>query len=369
MRSKATTKRRPWVVNQATDSSVAEILIFDIIDPVWGIGAKEFADDLRSLGNVDEILVHLSSPGGDVFDGITIHNLLKRHPAKINVLIDVALSMASGIAMAGDSVEMANNGLFMLHEPSTFAAGGAEDMKRVASRLEVAKKSLASAYAEKTGKPIEEINDMMAAETWLSADDAYDLGFVDVVGEEVKIAASFDKLSIANLPDRLRKPFDHLFCISDRENPMSTTADNAASGAIDTPQPATIQDLEGLHGATPDFILDCIRSGSTIVEATNKLNETLANRNRELQQQADDAAAAAASQTTPPGNDGIDTSANAGDDEGDSRYGADPMVFFAEAMEKMKAQYPNTPPGSLMGRIHAKYPGLLQSLQEYPNPE
>ncbi|MBU8834654.1 Clp protease ClpP, partial [Mycolicibacterium goodii] len=100
---------KPWyrIENKASsgETKTAEILIYDEIDPWFGVSAGDFANDLNAL-EADEIVVGINSPGGIVFDGIAIMNALKRHPARIVTRIDgLAASAASFIAMAGDEIQ------------------------------------------------------------------------------------------------------------------------------------------------------------------------------------------------------------------------------------------------------------------------
>ena len=128
---------------KAVDSQSAEIEIYDEIG-YWGITAKEFANQLNGLGNeINEIKVLINSPGGSVDDGITIYSLLKAHSAQVSVEIQgMAASIASVIAMAGDSVSMNHLGLFMIHNPATIARGDADEMRKAADVLDKVKNNI-----------------------------------------------------------------------------------------------------------------------------------------------------------------------------------------------------------------------------------
>lgn len=186
---------REWYKMKA-QGKTAEILIYDVIGESWdgsGVPAKKFVEDLAALGDVSSITVRINSPGGDVFDGTAIYNALVGHPARIETQIDgMALSMASVIAMAGDTVTAPENVMIMVHDPSTFAYGNATDMRKIADTLDKAKTSLLVAYRRKTGKTEEELSAMLEAETWMTGKEAKDAGFVDVVLEPVRLAARFD---------------------------------------------------------------------------------------------------------------------------------------------------------------------------------
>jgi ATP-dependent Clp protease, protease subunit len=183
-------------------AGVGNIAIYDE-SGIGGISAASFANELKALGNVNLIHLSINSPGGDVFAGLTIHNLLARHPAKVRVTVDgIAASIASLIAMAGDEVVMPDNAMMMIHDPAGIVVGGADDMRDLAEALDKIKTSMAGTYAAKSGLPRERVEQIMADETWLTAHEAVDLGFADRVEKPVAIAARFDlKGRYAKAPD------------------------------------------------------------------------------------------------------------------------------------------------------------------------
>jgi ATP-dependent Clp endopeptidase proteolytic subunit ClpP len=188
--------------NGAADShsASAEVLIYDEIG-AYGVTAKGFLAELGALRNDAAIDLRLNSPGGSVFDAVAIYNALKRHAGDVTVWIDgIAASAASYIAMAGDLVIMPENAFLMIHDPSGLVAGTAEDMRATAEALDKVQGSLAQGYAAKSGKPEDEIASLMAAETWLDAHEALELGFIDRIAEPVKLAASFDVARFRNAP-------------------------------------------------------------------------------------------------------------------------------------------------------------------------
>lgn len=190
-------KKRPWFSMQAK-AGVGEIHIYDYIDSL-GVNGRSFLKELKALGDVSQLNVHINSPGGDVFEGNTIYNLLKSHKAKVTIYVDgLAASIASVIAMAGDKVIMPANAMMMIHEPWSMAVGSAEDMRKTAETLDQIKKTLIAAYQAKSGLNEAEIRTIMADETWLTADEAVSMKFADEVAEERKIAASLD-------PETLKK--------------------------------------------------------------------------------------------------------------------------------------------------------------------
>jgi ATP-dependent Clp protease, protease subunit len=193
---------KSWYTIRARASGT-EVLIYDEIG-AYGVSAKGFLAELGALPDDAAIDLRLNSPGGSVFDAVAIYNALKRHAGDITVWIDgIAASAASYIAMAGDTIIMPENAFLMIHDPSGLVMGTAEDMRSTAEALDKVKGSLIQGYAAKSGKPDDEIAAFMAAETWLDAKDALDLGFIDRIAEPVKLAASFEIARFRNAPPSL----------------------------------------------------------------------------------------------------------------------------------------------------------------------
>ncbi|HBH8436753.1 peptidase [Klebsiella pneumoniae subsp. pneumoniae] len=170
----------------------AEISIYEEIGG-FGITAKQFAEDLKALGDVSHIDLRIHSPGGDVFEGIAIYNLLRNHPAEITVYIDgVAASMASVVAMAGDRVVMPENAMMMIHKPWGISGGNAGDMRDYADLLDKVETVLIPAYARKTGKSAQEITAMLEDETWMDGKECLKHGFADELLPSVRAMARIE---------------------------------------------------------------------------------------------------------------------------------------------------------------------------------
>ena len=171
----------------------AEIWIYDQIgEDFWtggGTTAKAFQKELSAV-TASQIDLHINSPGGEVFDGITIYNLLKQHPATITTYIDgIAASIASVIALVGDKVVMAENALYMMHNPSGMVVGNANDMRSMADVLDKVRGSMLKVYSGKSGKEDQDIVPLLDAETWMNADEALEAGFIDEIGGRMDMAA------------------------------------------------------------------------------------------------------------------------------------------------------------------------------------
>ena len=170
-----------------------ELFIFDDIGESFfdeGITGKSVNEALKAMGSVNTITVHVNSPGGAVFDGLAIYNLLAQHKAKIVVEIDgLAASAASVIAMAGDEIRMAENALMMIHPASSMAFGTADDMRDTADILEKITDNLVNIYTARTGRPREELAALVDNETWLTASEALELGLITDITADKAVAA------------------------------------------------------------------------------------------------------------------------------------------------------------------------------------
>lgn len=180
----------------------ATLSIFDEIG-FWGVQAKDFRTDLDKI-TAKTLNVEINSPGGDVFAGLAIFNMLKASGKEIVVkVMGVAASAASLIAMAGDKIVMPKNTFMMVHNPWGVAIGNAAEMRETAEVLDKIGSSLQATYVAKTGQSEDKIAELLATDTWLTADEALELGFATEVTDEVKAKASFD-LKRAELPEHVR---------------------------------------------------------------------------------------------------------------------------------------------------------------------
>lgn len=149
--------------------------------------AKHFRDELAKHPNAREIKVYINSLGGSVMEGIAIYNQLKRHPAHKTVYVDgFACSIASVIAMAGDTVIMPKNAVMMIHNAWSYAIGNAAQLRKAADDLEVVNNASRQAYLEKAGDKLSEdkLTELLDAGTYLSAEQCIELGLADTYGEE-----------------------------------------------------------------------------------------------------------------------------------------------------------------------------------------
>lgn len=168
------------VLNQAADS--AELWLYDYIDSwgaPFGISAAEVVEALADI-DAPRIDVHINSPGGEVFEGIAIKRALAAHPADIYVCVDsIAASIASVIAMAGDTIGMERLAMMMIHDASGFCVGNAADMLQMAALLDKVSDTIAQAYTDRAGESVSFWRARMLDESWYTAAEAIDVGLAD----------------------------------------------------------------------------------------------------------------------------------------------------------------------------------------------
>lgn len=200
-------KTAKWIVRAAT--SEAEVWLYDEIGENWfggGISAKSFIDELNGLSrDISTVRLRINSPGGDVFDAFAMYQALLRHPANVVAEIDaLAASAASVIAMAGDTIRMADTSLMMIHEPWTFTLGNSAEHREQADLLDQVAGNILRAYARRQDVDAEAIRAAMAAETWYTAAEAKEAGLVDeIVDAPVAVAAKIPPGRYRNTPQRL----------------------------------------------------------------------------------------------------------------------------------------------------------------------
>ncbi len=183
-----------------------EILIYGVIGGGFfeeGVTSQSVLNRLKDLKDREEINVRINSPGGLAAEGVAIYNALFKHSretsTKINVHIDaLAASAASVIAMSGDRIIMADNATMMIHEPFGMVIGTMDDMMKGAEILEKIGSGLINTYSKRTDNSKEDIKQMMAAETWFTAEEAVDKGFADEVLESKSKPEARVDLSVYN---------------------------------------------------------------------------------------------------------------------------------------------------------------------------
>ena len=188
------------IKNQANKDET-EIMIYDVL--VWPFNdATELIKNVNAI-NTKSILVKINSPGGDAFDGISIYNALANHPSKVITRVEgLAASVASIIVMAGNEIQMYQNTMLMIHNAWAYVVGNQQALLEVATVLDKMDNNLIGIYTNKTKGSKKEMAQMMADETWMTAKEAQDKGFIDTILESGKaIKAQFDLSIFNHVPD------------------------------------------------------------------------------------------------------------------------------------------------------------------------
>ena len=190
-----------WYNINSKASKVVDVYIFDEIG-MGGVNAQGFIEEIKSFKD-SPMNLHINCVGGDVFDGMAIFNIIKKRTAKTTVYIEgIAASMGSVIALAADSVVMAENSLFMIHNAWGGAMGEAKEMKKTAKLLDKISGEIADIYVKKTKLPYDKVKEMMDEETWLNAEEALELGFIDSISDAIKVAAKYDVSKFKNITNK-----------------------------------------------------------------------------------------------------------------------------------------------------------------------
>lgn len=239
--NKAAQQTGDWYRIENKANAETDIHIYDEIG-FWGVTAQDFLQELTAV-NAATINLHLNSPGGSVFDGIAIYSTLRQHPATVNVIIDsLAASIASVIAMAGDTIQATPNAMMMVHDGMGLAVGNAAEHREMADLLDKVSDNIASVYAERTGDTAEEWRAIMREERWYNATEAVEAGLVDsVVGADGPTNAA---------PDPVVEFWSQTATFSASSQPTATTPE-PGTPPNPQPQPQLVFD--------PDQFRDAIR--------------------------------------------------------------------------------------------------------------
>ena len=228
-----------------------------IYDPIGedifgdGVTAKRIAAALRRIGE-SPVSVSINSPGGDFFEGLAIYNLLREHPAAVNVNVQgLAASAASVIAMAGDDIAMGQGSFMMIHNVWVLAIGNRHDMREAADMLEPFDRSLMEIYAARTGLKSDDVGGLLDAETWLNASDAVERGFADRKTEQASGARNDAPPHVA-----AKRRMDAIL---------------AEAGMARAERSRLMREVAGTHDAAPDGTHDA----AEISAGLDRIKETL----------------------------------------------------------------------------------------------
>ncbi|MEW6462943.1 MAG: head maturation protease, ClpP-related [Pseudomonadota bacterium] len=252
----------PSIQAAAVDDN--SISIFDVIgQDYWtgeGVTAKRIAGALRAIGE-DDVVVNVNSPGGDMFEGLAIYNLLREHQGHVTVkILGVAASAASIIAMAGDEVQIARAGFLMIHNAWTYAAGNRHDFRAYADYLEPFDAAMADVYVARSGQDAKAIERMMDGETWIGGSKAIDQGFADTLLASDEVAAGDERpaaLAVRRVENALRASgmprSEAVRLISDFKAGLRDAAGSGERDATETGREATQLQVDPLPRLTFPF--------------------------------------------------------------------------------------------------------------------
>ncbi|MCQ4113717.1 head maturation protease, ClpP-related [Megasphaera sp. SC8-1] len=195
-----------WNFQDSTGGDAADLYIYGPIvsSASWwddSIDAVQFSEDLKALGGKD-VTVHINSPGGDVFAAHAIHNQLIAYAGNVDVIIDgIAASAATIIAMAGTRITMPTNSMMMIHNPAMGLDDHytADDLDKYANALRAVRQSIIAAYMKRVSVDQTQIEQMMDAETWLTAQECVDMGLADAVDGRINSVLDGNNLIVNSL--------------------------------------------------------------------------------------------------------------------------------------------------------------------------
>lgn len=231
---------------KAAKSDDNSISVFDVIGADWygdGVTASRIAAALRSIGGAD-VTVNINSPGGDMFEGLAIYNLLREYEGKVTVkVVGLAASAASIIAMAGDEVQIGRGAFLMIHNCWVYAMGNRHDLQQIAADMVPFDKAMNDIYGARTGLDAATIDAMMDAETYIGGSDAVEKGFADRLLAADEIADGDDSPAAA-----LRK-LDAMLAKTDAPRSERRKLLKALTGG----KPGAAATPEGMPGATDEI--------------------------------------------------------------------------------------------------------------------
>jgi ATP-dependent protease ClpP protease subunit len=237
--------------NASTNGGTLEMMLYNVIGGGYydGVTAEDIKQQMDEAGAYTNIVMRINSPGGDAFEGIAIHNLLRASKKPVETVVDgLAASAASIVAMAGDKITIAHNAMMMIHNASAVCVGNASDMRKEADTLDKVSASIAQTYVDRTGTDLETVQAMMDEETWMSADDCIKNGFATQLSEDpadagqsaraLALARSFKTLrDLKNVPAVLKNEDnpDDTVCACDCDNCSAGDCSNCSNVGCDDP--------------------------------------------------------------------------------------------------------------------------------------
>mgnify|MGYP003591312741 FL=1 len=262
-----------WLEFKAQENKPAEIMIYGEIGDYWdGLDASTLAARIKAASG-DSITVRLNTPGGSVFTAQAFYSLLRASGKTVNVFIDgICASAGTIISSAGDSVNMPENAIFMIHNPMTSLYGAnAEEMRETADILDKVQETIIAAYRNKTGQTDEKLKELMAKDSYLTASEAKELGFIDNILEPFAVAATMQG-GVLNV--------NGTKISSERLKNMPKSFVNVVE-SVKTKGVTTVMNLAELQANHPEIYQAALEQGKTSVDTkTIEANAAKAERER-----------------------------------------------------------------------------------------
>lgn len=291
--------KKTWFKVENLADSEKKVLIYDEIGG-WGIRAIDLINEINSGNTKLPLNVYINSPGGDLVEALAIFNAIKRYEGDTTAYVDgIAASAASYISMAFDKVVMPENTMMMIHDPISYAFGNADEMRETADLLDKFKNSILSGYADKSGKTVDDISALLSNETWLTAQEAVDMGFADEIIGAIEVVAMSREWNFKNAPESIIKNEAVAaleFEILDEEvvivEDLAVTVENQAvdNSLVLAPSDPVVEDCDPLEIAkactiagVPSMIAGFLASGETVAQVKNKIIEIQAAKNSALE--------------------------------------------------------------------------------------
>lgn len=223
---KANANKDAPTIRADASGDVGHVYVYDVIDSYWGASAKALVEALAGMKG-KPVALHINSPGGDVFEARAMVAALRAHDAPVTAYIDgLAASAATYLALVGDQVHITDGGMFMVHNSWTLAWGNKTELRSTADLLEKIDGTIAADYMRKTKASADQVTNWMDSETWFTAHEALDAGFVDVIdgspNEPDAKASRWNLSAYANAPQiKPPKPEPDLSALADNQSRLN----------------------------------------------------------------------------------------------------------------------------------------------------
>lgn len=283
--------KKTWFKVENISESEKKILIYDEIGG-WGIRSIDLINEINSGDSKLPLNIYINSPGGDLIEALAIFNAIKRYEGETVAYVDgIAASAASYIAMAFDKVIMPKNTMMMIHDPIGHTVGNADDMRESADLLDKFKNSILAAYADKSGKTTEEISGLLSNETWISADEALEMGFADEVIDPIEVVAISKVWNFKNAPINLIEP-EQVEEPAQVEEVIENEVTNQDLSNSDAIKPVAVEAIAAdpveiaeicNKAKVPQMIAGFLKSGISIDEIKNEIISMQAEQNSKLE--------------------------------------------------------------------------------------